>query len=135
MEIIARGKAGSVWVQGGFMNWNGVPHILTSRIGEMIPVRKETVSIATGKKDKHGTHVFPGDIVRNHFDDVLKAEGFPDYEDFLILYDKEKCAFQGKSFQTAGDFGIVELDDIGPDFEVIGNIHDKPKKRKAKSVS
>ena len=133
MEIIARGKAGSVWVQGGFMNWNGVPHILTSRIGEMIPVRKETVSIATGKKDKHGTHVFPGDIVRNFFDDVLKAEGFPDYEDCVIFYDEELCSFLGK---TLGEENALpfSLDELTPDMEVIGNIHDRSKKRKAKSV-
>ena len=130
MEILVKGKAGSKWVQGGFMNWNGVPHILTERLGEMIPVRKETVSLGIGKTDCNGKDIFAGDIIRHSIE--IDNELFK--EDFIIVWDDKLCSFLAKSTDEKIKFP-ADIDDLSGCIEIIGNIFDKPKKRKAKSVN
>lgn len=128
MEILVKGKSGSIWVQGGYMDWHGVPHILTTKIGEMIPVKKETVSLWIGKKDRFGRLIFENDVVRH----TCEINDKPFTEEFVIYWDKELCGFLAKSTDKKVTLP-ADIDDLSGDVEIIGNVFDK--KRKAKSVS
>lgn len=83
-------------------------------------IRQETLSQYTGKKDKYGTGIFEGDVVRYGFtDEELGVEAF---EDFLVQWDEKSAGFTISSdkWQDEDDLDGVEI------FEVVGNIFENP---------
>ena len=127
-EVIFRGKRtdNGKWECGDLLSpneFNAIPHIVYidylneyGDIGEIsTPVIPETVGQFTGLVDKNGVRIFEGDIV----------ERVSDGERAVISWLKYSACF-GLSFD-GWCCGFDNYDDNLPsDFEVIGNIHDKP---------
>lgn len=79
----------------------------------------ETVGEYTGLKDKNGTKIFEGDIIK-HYNNAIKPE---QYDVYLIVFNERCCAFKGWLHKT---FSAELRRDLGQYYEVIDNIHDNP---------
>ena len=125
-DYLFRGKRidNGEWVEGcGIIateNWVSIFTVIddidenSSEVNE-IEILPETVGQYTGLTDKNGTKIFEGDIV----------ECVSDGEQAVISWLKYSACF-GLSFD-GWCCGFDNYDDNLPsDFEVIGNIHDKP---------
>ena len=114
-EILFRGKRtdNGEWVQGYYSPAN-IPlvgclgHFINVGGYEAIEIEPETVGQYTGLKDKNGTKIFEGDIIKGTF------LGFPiPIEDdvFSICWQEDVAGYKANYFENV---------------EVIGNIHDNP---------
>ena len=115
-EILFRGKrvGNGKWVEGYFIRQYVSNEIITAD-DEIYHITPETVGQYTGLKDKNGTRIFEGDIVRCK--DTLHE---------VIFCKISGCAFFGITMPDRGEIwnfdGITRADGM----EVIGNIHDNP---------
>lgn len=76
-------------------------------------VNPETVGQYTGLKDKNGTKIFEGDIVKRFWFDIMCI--------YQIDYDNVLACFSGRAGMN---FTAFYCD--SEEFEVIGNIYDNP---------
>ena len=124
-EILFRGKTKhGEWVKGSYVyahKWFGTGesgHFITSIYGDnRVLVIPETVGQYTGLKDKFGTKIFEGDIVKE--DDCFHNG------ELQIKGNAWRVAFaEGLFFGNYEDISVYlqSLDGM----EVIGNIHDNP---------
>lgn len=126
-EILFRGKTDKgEWVQGDLLHadlyGNGCAiEDFTKEKNNCFDVDPSTVGQYTGLTDKNDTKIFEGDIVK-HYRTLWGA----DISDIgVILWCEHTCRFYRTSnFDTISKVEIWE--DTSQEYEVIGNIHDKP---------
>lgn len=123
-EILFRGKRldDGEWVYGSFVEQYGAKEIylpdgVDRECGfDHYHVLPESVGQYTGLKDKNGTKIFEGDIVKT------KKFNTPNKR-YVIKYDLLLGAFIG---EDNGTIYFTTFDGDSELFEVIGNIYDNP---------
>ena len=128
-EILFRGKrigTGS-FIYGYFVKIGKVPYIFTGvtmqhnhlndyglpcHSPERYPVYSKTVGQYTGHKDKNGTKIFEGDIVKRDFGEETIGAQFASVE--------YRDSIHGFTMNPRNDWMFTEFEDC----EVIGNIYD-----------
>ena len=123
-EILFRGKSVTDcrWVFGDLSNYGDYRAITTTRgfsIIDSCEVIPETVGQYTGVKDKNGTKIFEGDIIRHHYKNLAK-NGYTS-DKGVVKWDCKECFFYRTSL--SGEDKTISVDCI---YEVIGNIYDNP---------
>ena len=81
-------------------------------------VNPETVGQYTGLKDKNGTKIFEGDIVKRFLLGKMYI--------FQIVYDNGLTSFIGQAGIKFTTFDYDPAEFASAEFEVVGNIHDNP---------
>lgn len=127
-EILFRGRGtmgDKKWIEGDlFHGYNGYVGISKKLLGiETWQVEPETVGQYTGLKDKNGTKIFDGDIVRYELHDIRNTA--------VIKYGapKEESVCYGWYLDdNNGNTAFLFCKNFIKDYncQVIGNIHDNP---------
>lgn len=117
-EILFRGKKLSCaeWVYGSLVICGNKYYIYVHRYGVAFEVIPETIGQYTGLKDKSGTKIFAGDIVKWRFERVWKTE----YHISTIVWD---YFMSGWRLTVQGGNAKMRKD---IEYEILGNIHDNP---------
>ena len=136
-EILFRGKRtdNGEWVYGNFVRGCDEKYAYIVEFGnkEMcrnyVDVNPETVGQYTGLKDKNGTKIFGGDMIKPFDDEIDKMVVEFRLGQFLLCLYGERGYMAEYGWEESGNYGCFEADPLlsyGDDIEVIGNIHDNP---------
>ena len=127
-EILFRGKSdiGNMWVYGYYTkrdNDGDIEHRIETINGAFFRIISETLGQWTGLKDKEGTRIFEGDIVKTKFfgkqiGDAVVA----DYDKFAVTYETGTFYLENKT----RCFPLSYIKEPCSGFEVVGNIYDNP---------
>lgn len=94
-----------------------------------VNVNPETVGQYTGLKDKNGTKIFEGDMIKPFGDEIDKMVVEFNLGQFLLCLYGERGYMAEYGWEESGNYGCFEaepLSSYGDDIEVIGNIYDNP---------
>lgn len=133
-EILFRGKDADngEWVYGYYAHLKNMHDVkadiiytgyadmyMGSILSESYEVNPKTIGQYTGLKDKNGTRVFEGDIVKYTEIDI---DGSDDKYIGVIYYNQSKANYVIQKRKYMVNFVTSWIGDV----EVIGNIHDNP---------
>ena len=139
-EILFRGKrkTNNTWVYGGYIKdiTENEIHIGDTRL--FSTVYPETFGQYTGLKDKNGTKIFEGDIIRMHyFFQNYDPSTLGAFEDEVNIVGVVKCELlDGFYVETLDDNSIGYLQWVqepSEELEILGNIYDNPELVKERS--
>ena len=94
-----------------------------------VNVNPDTVGQYTGLKDKNGTKIFEGDMIKPFNDEIDKMVVEFNLGQFLLCLYGERGYMAECGWEESGIYCCFEaepLSSYGDDIEVIGNIHDNP---------
>lgn len=92
-------------------------------------VNPETIGQYTGLKDKNGTKIFEGNMIKPFDDEIDKMVVEFHLGQFLLCLYGERGYMAEYGWEESGNYGCFEaepLSSYGDDIEVIGNIYDNP---------
>lgn len=92
-------------------------------------VNPDTIGQYTGLKDKNGTKIFEGDMIKPFDDEIDKMVVEFHLGQFLLCLYGERGYIAEYGWEESGNYGCFEaepLSSYGDDIEVIGNIYDNP---------
>lgn len=112
-------------------NWSNVSHIDGRVVQETYKIELNTLGQYTGLKDKNGTKIFEGDIIRMHYFfqnyDPLTLGAFEDEGEMVGVV---KCELlDGFYVETLDEHSIGYLQWVqepSEELEILGNIYDNP---------
>jgi len=131
---LTKGKEPNKWIYGSLLWYADEPQIWDGE-GNNYLVRSETVGQCTGLKDKNGTLIFEGDIVKinthyNHLvcdDYEYDCESEKGYSLFKIIYDDDMARFGAERIKCVKwETHHYSLDYVPHNHKVIGNIYENP---------
>ena len=136
-EILFRGKRtdNGEWVYGNLVRGCDEKYAYIVEFGNRelcrnyVNVNPETVGQYTGLKDKNGTKIFEGDMIKPFGDEIDKMVVEFSLGQFLLCLYGERGYMAEYGWEESGNYGCFEaepLSSYGDDIEVIGNIYDNP---------
>ena len=135
IEFRAKSKEKNEWVYGYLVKGETENCYICKNLGHaFVWVDEATIGQYTGLKDKNGTKIFEGDIIKIHFTyQTLSGETLGVYEDDkeakgvvsltpLGFYIDTKDEYQNYIWEYLSDLSLLEYPE---QIEVIGNIYDE----------
>ena len=112
------------WVYGDLIHYaNGTIAIRQQETGQEFEVDPETVGQFTGVFDKNGKEIYEWDILFGREEGDCETTAWTNFY-YKVFYDEKLCSFMAKyKDDTYWDIIICELNE---QYEIIGNIFDKP---------
>lgn len=136
IEFRGKRKIDDTWIYGGYIKTHRTNKSLIGGTSRFCQIKPETLGQYTGLKDKNGTKIFEGDIVRTQeyrtrpYSTNAKKKrflGVVEYFEYqhhnsIAIYDN---GYKVKTFEDTGEYKCFDWSYFY-DCEVVGNIYDNP---------
>lgn len=120
-KIQCRVWSGNMFLDGGDANIHVLDRNNTKiEIIASSPHANYEINLCTGLKDRHGTNIYEGDIIKHSFS--------PGRENIFAIYQVNSLLdlFSQLRIKRYGSIDIPKLHDLNDMIEIIGNIYENP---------